>query len=192
MNFVKPLCDKLRWFKPPLPGAGPVVPAGSRNHLTGINCCDWWAFGLCLGWGMDGAEAFGALPRVFTSSTIYTSSFLPPSLCSHCKRVTLSALSSLFEVKIRQINQAPNKPALRRPLVSALEGGEGALTAQWDLLEAPQFSCVFTWKTLSLSQDGWASGASQIHEYEICHSLAEIQALFYSMAKLPMTSAHQV
>lgn len=140
---------------------------------------------------VDGAEAFGALPRVFTSSTICISSFLPPSLCFHCKRVTLLALSSLFKVKIRPINQGTNKPALRRSLVSSLEGGEGA-TAQWDLLEAPQFLCVFTWKTLSLSQDGWASGASQIHEYEICHSLAEIQAPFYSMAKLPMTSAHQV
>lgn len=190
MNFLKPLCDKLRWFKPPLLGAGPMVPAGSWNHLTEINCCDWWTFGLCLGWRMDGAEALGALPRIYTSSTICISSFLPASLCSHCKRVTLSALSSLLKVKIRRINQAPNNPALRRSLVSPLEGGEGAI-AQWDLLEAPQLR-VFTWKTLSLSQDGWASGASQIHEYEICHSLAEIQALFYSMAKLLMTSAHQV
>lgn len=77
MNFLKPLCDKLRWFQPPLLGAGPVVPAGSRNHLTGINCCDWWTFGLCLGWGVDRAEAFGALPWFFTSSTTCISSFLP-------------------------------------------------------------------------------------------------------------------
>lgn len=75
---------------------------------------------------MDGAEALGALPRVFTSSTICISSFLRPSPCSHCKTLTLSALSSLLKVKIRRINQVPNTPALRRSLVSPLEGDEGA------------------------------------------------------------------
>lgn len=138
MNFLQPLCDKLRWFKPPLLGAGPIAPAGSWNHLTWINCCDWETFGVCLGWWMDGTETVGALPWVSTSSRICISSFLPSNLCSRCKRITVSALSSLLKVKLRQINQGPYNPALRRSFVSALEGGEGAI-AQQDLLEASQF-----------------------------------------------------
>lgn len=93
---------------------------------------------MCLGWWMDGTETVGALPWVSTSSRICISSFLPSNLCSHCKRITVSALSSLLKVKLRQINQGPYNPALRRSFVSALEGGEGAI-AQQDLLEASQF-----------------------------------------------------
>lgn len=52
MNFLKPLCDKLRWFKPPLLGAGPIIPAGSWNHLT-LNKLLWLILLVCAwsdGW----------------------------------------------------------------------------------------------------------------------------------------------
>lgn len=154
MNFVKPLCDKLRWFKPPLLGAGPVVPAGSRNHLTGINCCDWWTFGLGLGWGINGAEAFAALLQVFPSFTICISSFLPPSLCSHCKRVTVSVLSSLLKVKIRQISQGPNNPALRRSHLSPGGRWRGHSSVR-PIGGSTVVLCIYLDDTESLS--GWMS-----------------------------------
>lgn len=62
---------------------------------------------------MDKAEAVSALPWLCTSSRTCISSFLPSNLSSHCKRITVSALSSLLKVKIRQVNQAPYNSALR-------------------------------------------------------------------------------
>lgn len=62
---------------------------------------------------MDGAEAVSA-PWVSTSSRICVSFSLPSNLCLQCERIILSSLSSLHEVKIRQIKQAWYNLALRR------------------------------------------------------------------------------
>lgn len=188
MNFLKPLCDKLRRFKPPLLGAGPIIPAGSSNCLTWINVCEWWTSGQCLGSRMEGLR-LSVLYWVSTSSRICISPFSSKSVFVDCQRITPSALSSLLEVKIRQINQSWCSPTLRR-FFSSPEGGEGA-GAQQELLRLHGWSVYLPgrhWKALRMDE---LMDASR-DENESCQSLNDIQALLYVMGKHPVAAVPQV
>lgn len=138
-------------------------------------------FGLC------GDEWMGLRPSVlchslhlFQNLYFFLSAFKPvPSLQENY------TLNSFFSTYCK--DQAPYNTALRRYFLSP----GGRWRGHSSVRPTGGFTIV-TWKTLRCSQAGWAKRPQQRYEYENCQSLPEIQALLHSMAKLPMTSVHQV